>query len=161
MKSSITPAMQDYLEGVLILLKSRKIARVRDLARLLKVKASSVIDALTNLTEKGLVVHERYGRIELTRRGLNMARKLYKRHCTLTSFFTQVIGVGEETAEGDACKIEHYLSRQTMDRIIDFMSYAEKSPEAFQKWLGGYNTFIGNNHANPGSDNSRGKSNKR
>jgi DtxR family Mn-dependent transcriptional regulator len=141
----ITPAMENYLEGILIIQNRRKVVRVKDIAALLDVKASSVIEALNNLNKKGLVIHERYGRIELTDKGLSRARKLYERHCTLTRFFSKVIGVGEKTAEDDACRIEHYISRNTMNRMIDFMSFIESAPRGFPGWLSKYHASIGKN----------------
>ncbi|MCD6219862.1 metal-dependent transcriptional regulator, partial [Candidatus Calescamantes bacterium] len=55
---TISPSLEDYLEGIFILKQKKKIVRVKDLARYLKVKAPSVIDALKKLKEKNLIVHE-------------------------------------------------------------------------------------------------------
>ena len=135
---NISPAMENYLEGILVLRSQGKKVRVKDLAGFLNVKASSVVEAMAALEGKGLVVHERYGRIELTPEGSEIAMRLYRRHCTLKDFFSRIMGVREAVAEGDACKVEHYLSRQTMNRIIRFMDFVDSSPAGFPGWLEEY-----------------------
>lgn len=125
MTLDITPAMEDYLEGILVIQESRRIARVKDLAELMNVKAPSVNEALSNLKKKGLIAQEKYGYIELTPAGLSIARKVYSRHNTLTKFFHEVLGLNETIAEKDACKIEHYLSKETIARMFKFIKYTE------------------------------------
>ena len=141
MTDSISPAQEDYLESILILQKKGKIARVKDMAALMKVTAPSVIEALANLQKKELVIHERYGYIELTSKGMKKATKLYKRHLLLKKFFHSVLGIKKELAEEDACKIEHYLSQQTMKRMLAFITFIEDSPEEKPEWLSRFQHF--------------------
>ena len=138
MSPSITPAMENYLEGILIVRNKRRKVRVKDLATLLNVKASSATEALAILESKGLVIHEKYGHVDLTPQGLRRAERLYSRHCALKDFFTDLLGVEPGIAEDDACKIEHYLSRQTMNRVVAFMDFARHESGEFHRWLGKY-----------------------
>jgi len=138
----ITPSLENYLEGILIVQREKKVVRVKDLARFLKVKASSVIEAVSNLVKMGLVIHERYGYIELTQQGVNLAKEIYERHNTLKKFFRNVLGIEEKIAEEDACKIEHYLSKKTIERILNFIKFIETCPETTPEWLGNFFYFV-------------------
>jgi len=121
----LTPALEDYLEGILILREKKNVVRVKDLANLLKVKASSVIEALRKLKELELIEQEKYGYIELTQKGINLASEIRKRHMILKNFLTDVLGVSEEIAEEDACKMEHHLSEETMQKLAKFVASYE------------------------------------
>ena len=146
MTVSISPALEDYLESIFILQKKGKIARVKDMAAFLKVKAPSVIEALANLQKKDLVIHERYGYIQLTSKGMRKATKLYERHVLLKDFFHKVLGIKKDLAEEDACKIEHYLSSQTMKRMLAFIKFIENSPEEKPEWLSRFQRFADKSH---------------
>ena len=69
---------------------------------------------------KGLVKKDSEGYIKLTQAGEILARRIYERHTVLTKLFTN-LGVDEETAAEDACRIEHYISDKTFDAIKDHM----------------------------------------
>jgi len=139
---TISPSLEDYLEGIFILKQKKKIVRVKDLARYLKVKAPSVIDALKKLKEKNLIVHEYYGYIELTQEGVNKAKTLYERHIMLKKFLHQILRMDEKIAEKDACKIEHYLSKETLERIIKFINFIETCPVGVPEWLNNFYYFV-------------------
>ena len=64
---------------------------------------------------------ERYGPVYLTEDGKNKARAIYKRHQTIKEFLVSILGVDEQIAEEDACSIEHVISKETMDRLMDYM----------------------------------------
>ena len=85
MAVTISASQEDYLESIYIIQSKKNIVRVKDIAEFINVKAPSVIEALSNLQKKGLVLHERYGHIELTTSGLLKAKKLYEKHIALCS----------------------------------------------------------------------------
>lgn len=119
-EQKLTTSLEDYLESVYMLLLEKRPARVRDIAAELGVTTPSVVNALTALKERGLVVQEPYGSVELTDTGLERAREILSRHTLLTSFL-QFIGDDETNAETDACKMEHILSPQTLENIAAFL----------------------------------------
>jgi len=133
----LSQSLEDYLESIYIISLDKKIARVKDLVNRLGVKSSSVIGALKKLVARGFVEHEHYGHIELTEAGRKRAERLYERHTTLTRFFRDILNVEEQTAEEDACRIEHDLSEDSYRKIIRLLSHiidmAEKDPECFDK----------------------------
>jgi DtxR family Mn-dependent transcriptional regulator len=123
-----TASMEDYLEAVAMLQGNDKVVRVSQISRKLKVKMPSVTSALKKLSEQQLVEHERYGHIKLTPEGDKVARDVIYRHEALTRFFSQALGINRETAEEDACKIEHVISPFSMERLAKFVEFIEACP---------------------------------
>jgi len=138
----ISPSLEDYLESIFVIKQRKQIVRVKDLARHLNVKAPSVVEILRKLKEKNLIEHEYYGYIELTCEGVNKAKALYERHIMLKKFLHQILGVDEEIAETDACRIEHYLSKETLERIIKFINFIETCPQGVPEWLNNFYYFV-------------------
>ncbi len=114
---SVSPAMEDYLETILLLERQGGAARVTDVANRMGVAKSSVHTALHNLSDKGLLIQEHYGTIHLTEEGARVAAGIYSRHKALVSFFEHIVGVGSDVAERDACAVEHVLSNESMAQI--------------------------------------------
>ncbi len=133
MQREQTASMEDYLEAIANLGGRRKVVRVSQISRKLGVKMPSVTSALKKLSERELVEHERYGHIKLTPEGDKVARDVIYRHEALTRFFAQALGINRETAEEDACKIEHVISPLSMERLAKFVEFIEACP------LGGTN----------------------
>lgn len=121
--------MEDYLEAIALLKKEKGVARVRDVSRLLKVKTSSVVAALNKLSKFGLIVHERYGYIELTRDGEKLAQNVQERHNTLRRFLNEIMDIDFKIAAEDACKMEHSVSPQTFEKLTKFIEFVESCPE--------------------------------
>ncbi len=121
-------SMEDYLEAIAKLAKEKKAVKVKQLSQMLGVKMPSVTSALKKLSEQELVEHERYGHIKLTSAGNEVARSVISRHEALTRFFAHTLGIDCETAEQDACKIEHVISPVSMERLAKFVEFIEACP---------------------------------
>ena len=93
----------------------------------MKVKTPSVVNALKELESRKFLRHEKYGYIDLTENGLIEAKKILDKHQMLTLFLKNIIGVSDENAESDACKIEHYLSNETIEKMKMFMEQFVKT----------------------------------
>jgi DtxR family Mn-dependent transcriptional regulator len=115
----MTQSQEDYLEMVSFLADEGWV-RVTDIAARLGFSKPAVLTALRALEEKGLVTHEKYHPVALTASGIEKAAEIREKHTFLTDFLRNTIGVSAETAEKDACKIEHVLSRETMERLKQF-----------------------------------------
>ncbi len=107
---------EDYLEQILMLLEKKGHARSVDIAAGLNVSKPSVSVAMKKLRENGYITMSQDGMISLTDKGYAIARKIYDRHQTLTKYLVQ-IGVPEEVAKEDACKMEHDLSDESFAAI--------------------------------------------
>ncbi len=123
---TMTKSLEDYVEEIYVLIRSKGRARVRDVAEQLHVKMPSVVKAISELKKLELVAQEPYGDIELTEKGRRVAAFVLGRHNVLKAFLVK-LGVSLETSERDACLMEHILSAETMDRIRDFLG--EDLPE--------------------------------
>ncbi|NLJ25386.1 MAG: metal-dependent transcriptional regulator [Firmicutes bacterium] len=117
----ISPSLEDYLEAVLRLAGGDGGVRTTDIARELDVSKASVNQAVGLLSDRGLVNQERYGPIYLTDDGELRARAIYRRHQSIKAFLVSILGVDENTAEEDACNIEHVISKETMARLLEYM----------------------------------------
>lgn len=116
----MTKSLEDYLEEIHVLIRDKGVARVRDVALALNVKMPSVVKAIGELKKLGLATQEPYGNIELTETGARVAAHVLGRHKVLKAFLLK-LGVREETAEKDACLMEHILSAETMERVQEFL----------------------------------------
>ena len=121
--SAMTQSLEDYLEAIYMLIVDGEIAQVCDVARLLSVKMPSVVKAIRELKKLGLVTQEPYANIELTAKGLRLAKHVLNRHTLLRSFLMK-LGVSRRIADKDACLMEHILSAETLDKI---KIYTEKA----------------------------------
>lgn len=112
----ILRASEDYLEAMLMMKEKHGYVRSIDVAELLGVTKPSVSYATKRLRESGHITMDKDGLITLTDTGMAVAASMLDRHKTLTAFLID-IGVDKETAEADACKIEHDISQQTFEAI--------------------------------------------
>lgn len=112
----IHESAENYLETIYILNKRKGSCRSVDIAKELGYSKPSVSVAMKNLRENGYIDVLGDGRIILMPPGQEIAENLYKRHTMLTDFLVAV-GVSRETAEEDACRIEHILSQESIDAI--------------------------------------------
>lgn len=103
---------EDYLETILILKKKLGNIRSIDIVNETGYKKSSISVAMKKLREKGCIVVDKDGFVELTEEGRNIANSVYEKHLCLKNFFIK-IGVDSEVATEDACKIEHEISNET------------------------------------------------
>ena len=128
LETKYSPSIEDYLEAIANLGGRRKVVRVNQIGQALDVKMPSVTSALKKLSDEGLAKHEKYGYVELTPKGEEIARNTIRRHKTLSRFFAQALGVDEKTAEENACKIEHVISVASMERLVKFLEFMEACP---------------------------------
>lgn len=112
---------EDYLETILIL--KNKLGEVRsiDIVNELGFSKPSVSVAMKNLRQKGMIEVDGDGHITLTDTGSRLAESVYERHILLTNAL-MLLGVCEETAKADACRIEHDMSKETFEKIKDYVN---------------------------------------
>mgnify|MGYP000526701984 CR=1 FL=1 len=91
-----------------------------DIASSLKVSKPSVNRAVGALKEAGLLEHEFYGTIALTPEGETRAAQVLRRHRMIRHFLHHTLGVPEEIAEEDACRMEHVVSQTTLRRMEEY-----------------------------------------
>lgn len=109
-------SVENYLETILILSKQLPVVRSVDIANELGFKKSSISIAMKNLREKEYITVTDAGFIYLTASGKELAESIYERHEVLSNWFIK-LGVPEAIALEDACKIEHFLSKESFEAI--------------------------------------------
>ena len=113
---NIHESAEDYLETILMFCEENGSARSVDIAAHLGVTKPSVSFAMKRLRENGYIHMGDDNRITLTQMGEDIARRILERHHVLTDFLMNM-GISEETARADACKIEHDLSDESFNAI--------------------------------------------
>lgn len=112
----VNESAENYLETILILSRRLPVVRSVDIANELNYKKSSVSIAMKNLREKNHITVTDAGFIYLTDEGRAIAEMIYERHEFLTSYLKS-IGVPEQIAAEDACKIEHVISKESFEAM--------------------------------------------
>ncbi len=112
----LSASLENYLETMLFLEENNNI-RITDVANKMGISKASVNKAVNQLKELGLLSHDHYGQINFTEEGLSIAKSIAKKHAILLNFFTKVLEIDEDTAEDEACEIEHILSNETVRAI--------------------------------------------
>ena len=113
---ALTPAMEDYLEAILMIKQQHGYVRCVDVAEQLGVKKPSVSRAVKELIKSGHLVKNADGTLSLTETGLQLAEQIYEKH----RFFTEQLiaaGVDPKIAEQDACGIEHAVSAESFQKL--------------------------------------------
>jgi DtxR family Mn-dependent transcriptional regulator len=116
----IQESAENYLETILMLYQAKGAVRSIDIVNALQFSKPSVSVAMKNFRENGYIHMDTDGYITLTDAGQEIAERIYERHQLLTEILIR-LGVDEETAKNDACRIEHDLSDQTFEKIKDYV----------------------------------------
>ena len=115
-------SQEDYLEAIYVLSKEDEHVRMSDVAKHLSVSKPSVNKAINLLQEKGYLTHQHYGVILLTEEGKALAKKVYERHKVIKRFFVDILKVEETIAEDEACKVEHCIGEDTLEKLKEFVN---------------------------------------
>lgn len=120
MRKFINESAENYLETILILSKQLPVVRAVDIANELDFKKSSVSIAMKNLREKEHIIVTDAGYIYLTDSGREIAEMIYERH-EMISKGLMALGVPQEIATEDACRIEHVISKESFDAVKKYI----------------------------------------
>jgi len=112
----IHESAEDYLEAILMLKEQKGVVRSIDVVNELGYSKPSISVAMKHLRENGYVLMDDEGYLSLTNKGYVIARRVYDRHQILTKAL-MALGVSEQNAAADACKVEHDLSEESFDKI--------------------------------------------
>ena len=132
--SNLTAGLEDYIEAIYIASVEHKAIKGVELAKILNISRASVSEALSKLVSKGLIEYESYGNITLTKKGIIQAKKVYAKHNILRVFFETVLNINSEEASKNACKIEHIISQDILDKIKKLTLFYNENPEILEKF---------------------------
>lgn len=117
----IKESAENYLESILVIKNKKGFVRSIDIANDLGVSKPSVSVAMKNFREEGYITVDNDGNIDLSEKGLEIARRVYERHEIISEALMR-LGVSRETALDDSCKIEHVISEESFARIKEFLN---------------------------------------
>jgi len=137
----VTERTEDYLEAIHSVILQKGYAKVKDIADILNVAPSSVTEMFKKLQKKDLIFYERYSGVTLTEKGKAVAIKTQQKHDTLVQFL-QIIGVSDDIANQDACRIEHVVDKETMKRLTKFVEFVQQT-EQIPQWLQRFKEYYG------------------
>ena len=123
----LSSSLEDYLEALYLIYKKYNTVKAIDISRALNVSRASTTEALKKLSEKNFINYGRYGAISLTDEGISTAKEVIKKHTSLYEFFEKVLGASHDEAQDNACKIEHIISKDILERIVAFTDYYSKN----------------------------------
>jgi len=132
--TQLSASLEDYLEAIFWIVSKKSVARARDIAVALDVRAASVTGALRLLAERKLVHYAPYEVITLTAEGRKEAEKIIQKHEVLKGFFTTLLGLDEDLAEEGACRLEHGLAHPIMERLLAFTEFVQSCPRCGEDW---------------------------
>lgn len=118
---------ENYLEVILEIEREAGVVRSVEIARRVGVSRASVSKALGVLRDLGLVEPSYYGDVVLTEAGRARAQRVRRRHDLLSRYLRDVLGVSDETAETDACRIEHVVSDELIEIIAAYLQQEDNS----------------------------------
>jgi len=131
----VSAALEDYLEAIAELGRGAAPARSRDIATRVRVHKSTVTAALRSLSAKGLVIYTPYAAVQLTDAGRRVAAQVCRRHRQLRRFLGEVLGLASGEADATACRVEHAVDREVVDRLVRLGEFLESSAE-WRAWAG-------------------------
>ncbi|ADK84634.1 iron (metal) dependent repressor, DtxR family [Desulfarculus baarsii DSM 2075] len=137
----LTPQLEDYLETIALLQEQSPVARAKDIADRLGVTPATVTSALRSLAEKGLINYQPYSHITLTDQGRQRAQDVLRRHEVLSEFFGVVLRAPSRQAEDNACRAEHVLDPDIIERMVRFLSFLKNCPRTGQVWREAFERF--------------------
>lgn len=133
--TGLSSHMEDYIEAIVMLSSDNKVVRVKDIAKKLNIKMPSVSAALAKLKEMDLIEYEKYGYVELTDKGQELADRVLRRHEFLIDFFTTVLQIEDAMADDEACKVEHALAPRTCSQIHRLLDFYKAEESAGGEWI--------------------------
>lgn len=113
---------EDYLEAIYNLSKTKDHVHSIEIAQYIGVSKPSICRALQNLSQQGLIEKQPYGAVTLTKEGEKFAQTIKEKHNLVKLLLVNILGVSDEVAEIDACKIEHNLSDETSAKLFEYFN---------------------------------------
>lgn len=127
--------LEDYLEVIFNLESQHSEARAKDIADAMNVQRASVTNALQKLSQRGLINYEPYSSVTLTPEGFRTASRIVHRHKVLFDFLHTFLNIRPELASETACKLEHDIDDESLDKLINFARFIMTCPRTGKDWL--------------------------
>lgn len=135
---TLTAKDQDYLETIYRISRDHDTVGVTDVAKARQVTVPTARTAVARLMRSGLLRQEHYGKIILNESGEKLGAEIYNVHSTLRRFLSEVLLLDPETADAEACRLEHGLSKTTLRRLSIFLDVIHRCSGGAPSCMGIY-----------------------
>ncbi len=141
-EQSLTPTMEDYLEAIYSISKEKRVVRVKNIAERVGVKMPTVTNMLKTLSQKGFIDYEKHEFLELTRKGFEVGKEIDRRHQIIRNFLINILKIDSVVADEEACKMEHGMSADTLNRLTQFIDFIQTCPRTGPNWLKSFDHYL-------------------
>jgi DtxR family Mn-dependent transcriptional regulator len=148
-RQDLSDSLENYLEVILELEETNKVARAKEIADRLEIQRGSVTGGLKALAEKGYINYKPYSFITLTHKGKRIARDITHRHGVIKEFLSKVLQIDPHTAEETACRMEHAIDAKTIERLVCFIEYIFTCPRAGEQWIQSFLSYCAADNRDP------------
>ena len=131
----ITARIEDYLEEIFLLESTGRDITVTGLAERLSITKGTVTSTVQKMVDAGMLNHERYGTLHLTREGRSNGLLIYHRHEGLRAFFHEFLGLDRERSSDMACGMEHYMDTVTGERLYAMLEFFRRAKADKEPWV--------------------------
>lgn len=128
-RRSLTPSHEHYLRAIYEVRSELGYARLTDVARSLGIAPSTLSVGLRPLEGRGLLTHDDHRFLVLTAKGERVAREVHHRFAVMRHFLSDVLGVPAKVAQDEACLMEHDVSPETTERLLDVLKLLRQDDE--------------------------------
>jgi len=135
MNEKLTKSLEKYLLAIDFLLTENETIIVKDVADYLKFGGATTADAIHKLKEKGYINYKPYGNITLTHLGEKAVIIKKYRHNIISKFLNKVLNIDSKDAEYNAEQIEYSMTEEVLNRLVNFLDFAEQCSCSEPKWL--------------------------
>ena len=139
--NKLSASLEDYLEAIFHVVSEKQAAKPSDVSKRLGVNHSSVTEAVQVLADRGLVNHQPYGLITVTPEGKVIAENVVHRHSVLREFFVNILAVPHKQADEVACKMEHMITPEIMERFVHLLQFVETCPRGGAERIGEFDDY--------------------
>lgn len=125
----ISASLEDYLEFIHNTILEKKEIKAIDISKAFNISRPSVSEALIRLADMDLIIYEGRKGIKITKKGIEQAQKTVKKHQILSDFFVEILMIDKQTAEKNACKIEHVIDDEIIEKMKKYKESKLKNNE--------------------------------
>lgn len=143
-EKKLTASFENYLCAIYEIEKKNKAARVKDIANLLSIGASSVSEAMKALEKKECINYEPYGLITLTKKGQKIVVEKLKRNEIIKNFLRDVLLVDESLIAENSQKIEYGMDEAVLEKFVRFLTFMQTCSCKEPKWIKSFKYYAQN-----------------
>ena len=123
----VSSNIEDYLENIyLFVQKHKRPIKTTELANMLNVNPSAITSMAKKLHSEGYVIYEPYVGIILSEKGEIIAKKTLRKHDIIEEFLRDYLNIDAKKSSEEACKLEHAISEETVEKLYEFMNKLKK-----------------------------------